>query len=422
MKPSYVLFLLGHVGLLLISSADSKCLAADQHSILQVSTEFSGGSGDVEKIDQETRVIRLHPTHYRDQGWACWWFIKVSGVKPGETMTLDVGGGVWATPDQCVFSTDGQSWKQTSLGTRSEKGRIVYQQKIDSDQAWFAWGPPFVSTDAKNLVTEAASKCRWATPFLLATTREGHDTPAIRIREPGVDDANRKGIWIQARQHAWEAGSSWVCKGVLDWLISDDPEAAALRQCSDIVVVPIMDIDHVEQGAGGKGAIPQDHNRDWSDHPHWRSVEAAQKMILEMNSTAQFEIFIDLHNPDAQSKKPFFFTAPEEILTEQGKQNLARFLGIARKEMKAPLAFIGEVRESGSKYDQKWEVISKNWVARKCQPGVVAITLETAWNTPDSNVGGYQHVGKGLAKTISQYVLTKTDPQTKRAEPVSGNP
>ena len=43
---------------------------------------------------------------------------------------------------------------------------------------------------------------------------------------------------------------------------------AAMRAYgAEIVLVPIMDIDNAATGNGGKDALPQDHNRDWSDQP-----------------------------------------------------------------------------------------------------------------------------------------------------------
>jgi len=393
---------------LLTAGSQARSEAPKSDALLAVHANFSGGSGDVEQIDQKSRSIRFQPTSYRDQGWACWWFIHVTGIQPGEVLTLDVGGGVWATPDRCFFRVSGGDWLQSSPGVRSvsDKNRMVYQVKVDATEAWFAWGPPYLAADAQRLVDQAAKKADWVTAFNLSTTRFDRPTPALRIREPGVADEHRKGIWIQARQHAWESGSSWVCEGVVDWILSDHPDAVQLRRQSDIVIVPIMDIDHVEQGAGGKGAVPQDHNRDWTDRPHWRSVEAAQSLILEMDQVGDFQVFIDLHNPDAKSRHPFFFVAPAEIMSEGAKENLKRFVTIASRRMTPPLEFQGQVRESGAQYDKGWRAISKNWVTERCRPGVVAVTLETSWNTPDSHPDGYQHVGRGLAQAVAEYVLT----------------
>jgi murein tripeptide amidase MpaA len=73
------------------------------------------------------------------------------------------------------------------------------------------------------------------------------------------------GIWIQARQHAWESGSGWVARGLVEWLLGEDADASWLRLHAELFVVPIMDVDNAATGNGGKEADPRDHNRDWDD-------------------------------------------------------------------------------------------------------------------------------------------------------------
>lgn len=370
---------------------------------LAVHIDFPGGSAVVEDIDQEARKIKILPSDHPQRGWRCWWYIHITGIEPGETITLDVGGGVWATPDQATFSTDGKHWRHTAPGKRSER-RIVFQQKIDAKEAWFAWGPPFVPEDARRLVEQAAARCEGAEAFNLCQTRGGRETPALKLSPPDGKKP-RFGVWIQARQHAWESGSSWVCEGVTQWITSDDALARKLRDQALIVIVPVMDIDNVAIGAGGKNQQPQDHNRDWTDTPHWRAVAAAQQAITQMDQNKTFDIFIDLHNPGANDREPFFFAAPKELLKPVGQENLDRFVAIAKEQMQGPLAFRGRVRETGANYDRAWQTISKNWVALHTRPHVVALTLETSWNTPDSTTEGYQGIGQGLARTIAQFLL-----------------
>jgi hypothetical protein len=372
---------------------------------LRVDVGFPGGSGQVQQIDQDARLIRLSPTAHKDRGWVCWWYVKVTGITPGETLTLDVGDAPWATPDRAAFSTDNTTWQQTASGRREGK-RIVYQQKIDAAEAWFAWGPPLVPADAQQLVAWAAEQCEHAEAFQLCRTREDRPVPALRIREPGVKDEERRGIWIQARQHAWESGSSWVCRGMIEWLVSDDPRAQSLRRQSLITVVPIMDIDNVAIGAGGKNQVPQDHNRDWTDQPHWRSVTAAMAQIKQQDQASRFDLFIDLHNPGADSKNPFYFVTPRELLSDVGRRNLDRFLAASQADITGPLAYKGEVRESGANYDPNWKNISKNWVSFNTRDHVVAVTLETAWNTPSSTTEGYRTVGRQLGMAVERYFRT----------------
>ncbi len=375
---------------------------------LSVHIDFSGGSALVESIDQEKHIIRLMPSDYPELGFRCWWYFRLEGLDAGETLTLDVGDAPWATPDQATVSIDGQkTWHHTKKGKREGK-RISYQYTVKGDGPhWFAWGPPFVLSDANRLVQEASKKGGdWATPFILTKSRKGHGVPSIRIREgknPPI------GIWVHARQHAWESGSSWVCRGFLEWLVS--PEGAALRKQAEIVVTPIMDIDNVELGAGGKNQKPWDHNRDWREKPHWPEVAAAQKEIAVMHKDGRFHLFIDLHNPGANDKDTYFYITPRDILSAKGGENLTAFSANVQEFVTGPIPFRGRLSESGPRYDPaNWKYISKNWVSNLTHDtGAVAVTIETPWNTLGSESDGYRMVGRQIGLAVEKYVKILTD-------------
>jgi len=400
----------------LISAALSFAIPAAAAPPLEVSTDFEGGSARVEEIDQQDRLVRIVPTPHPDRGWQCWWHFKLSGIEPGETVTLDVGNGSWATPDRAAVSLDGRRWTQTDPGRRDGK-RIVYRHRVDAGEAYFAWGPPFTPSDAAALVERLADENPCATAFNLCTTRAGRPTPALRIAEPGTPDAQRRGVWVQARQHAWESGSSWVLRGLLEWLVSDDARAASLRRTAEITLVPVMDVDNTALGAGGKDQKPHDHNRDWSDEPHWHSVAAATARIEKLDAAGRFDLFIDLHNPGAGSRRPFFYIPPDDLLSDLGRANLARFLDAARAEMTGPLAVEDKAKVTGANYDKRWQRISKNWVVSHTAGHVVAVTLETAWNTPHSTTAGYQTVGLQLGRAVELYL--RTNPRQPPAEAAS---
>jgi hypothetical protein len=375
---------------------------------LVVSSDFAGGSAKVVAIDQARRSIEVRPADHPERGWACWWYLKLSGMTPGETISLTVGEAPWATPDRATYSLDGCTWKQTPLGRR-DGARVIYTHKAEAAETLFAWGPPFLPSDGQELVDETAKKSPHAKVIELCRTLGDRPVPALVVRQanPEIDakDAkeHRRGIWIQARQHAWESGSSWVCRGLVAWLVSDDPRAESLRKHSQITIVPIMDVDNVLIGAGGKEEKPHDHNRDWSDTPHFPAVREAMKRIKEMDAAGRFDLFVDLHNPDAGTQEPFFYITPRELLADQGRASLDQFLACARMDMTGPLAFAGQTRESGPNYDKLWRNISKNWVSTHTREHVVALTLETPWNTPQSTVDGYRAVGAQLGLSIERY-------------------
>lgn len=377
-------------------------LAGRPATDLRVAADFPGGSAQVESIDAAVRTIRVRPAAHPDRGWACWWYFKAEGLSPGEVVTIDVGGGVWATPDRAAMSADGRAWRQTPPGERHEKGRIRYRVEAPGPEVWFAGGPPFVLADAREAVEAAARACPdGARAFELCRSREGRPVPAVLV---GPASGAREAVWIQARQHAWESGSSWVARGFLEWLTSDDARARALRERAEVVVVPVMDADNVECGAGGKEQKPQDHNRDWGDDPHWPEVRAAQAELARRIGEGRLALFADLHNPGAGSREPYFYVPPRDLLGEEGRAGLEAFLAAARAEMTGPLRFSGRVEESGPGYHPQWERISKNWVTRRSAGRVPAVTLETAWNTPYSTAEGYRRVGRELGLAVERYL------------------
>ncbi len=383
-----------------LSGCATQQLTPEGKPMLRVDSDFPGGSAQVLTIDQTNRVVHLNPVAYPDKGWDCWWYFRLNGIQPGETVTLDVGKSVWSTPDQAMFSLDDKSWQHTPPGERNRM-RIVYRQQIDAKRAWFAWGPPFTKKHARALVSKAAASSRHAHSHTPIKSRGGHGVPLVAFAEPPIE--GKPGVHIQARQHAWESGSSWVAQGLAEWLSSNDPRAATLRRKVNISLVPIMDMDSVEMGAGGKSQKPQDHNRDWSDNPHWPEVRATQNAIRKADAKGMFDLFIDLHNPGARDRNPYFYIPPKELLSDKGKQNLDRFIACAKTEITGPLTFLGKTIESGRSYDPNWDKISKNWVAKNTSEHVVAVTLETSWNTPHSTQVGYKQVGRELGMAIERY-------------------
>jgi hypothetical protein len=385
-----------------------------------VVTDFEGASAKVHSLDQAAKTVRIAPGGDPARGWPCWWYLRVDGLAKGDKLTLEitptdaplVGPGKnrgkplapgWCQPTRASISHDGKKWRQSEPG-RARDGTMSYAVESYGDSLWLAWGPPFTPKDSARLVESLAKGCRGAEALELCKSNGGLPCPALRLKAGDRPDEKRLGIWIQARQHAWESGSSWVCRGASEWLAGEDARAAALREKTEITIVPIMDIDSTATGNGGKECLPQDHNRDWTDQPHHAEVAAAQKHLRRLGDEKRLALFIDLHNPGPSDKQPFFYCCPENTLTDLGRRNLDRFLTICRGEMNGPLDLSDKPRTSGPSYDPLWQQMSKNWVAAHAPPHAVAVTLETAWNTPDSTTDGYRRLGEQLAQAIEKYL------------------
>ena len=385
---------------------------------LRVSTDFPGGSAEILEVDAQQRKIHVQPALQWEHGWPCWWYFRMDGLVQGEkyeiTVTAnprpyrrqEVLGHDWLQPDRAAISTDDKSWQQTSECRREQNGKAIYQFEATNPQMWLAWGPPFILSHAIEILTEADQKIENAERFVLAKTRNGRDVPAIRIGGGSKIHPAKYGVWIQARQHAWEAGSSWVGRGFFKWITSDDPAAVTLRNQATIYYVPIMDVDRVTAGEGGKNSVPRDHNRDWDDNPFYPAVAAAQQHLAELYQAHQLDVFIDLHNPGAGEKQPYFFGPYYfEKLPAISQRNYNQWLELAKQSINGPLKLESKYFiTSYVKDDEELNRMSSNWVRNHTGPKMLAVTLETAWNTPHSTQTGYQIVGRQLGETLAKYL------------------
>ena len=213
-------------------------------------------------------------------------------------------------PTQAAFSIDGETWLHTEKGTRQDEW-MIYTLKPEAASVFVAWGPPYTPSTAPKFVRAMSEKSPHAKATELCRSRGDRAVPMLHIQEGERTPEQRFGVWVQARQHAWESGLSWVAQGFAEWLLSDATDAAWLRQHAEIFIVPIMDVDNTATGNGGKDAQPQDHNRDWSAQPHWNEIIAAQRKVGDLIAAGRMDVFLDLHNPAPDDPTLFDILSPE---------------------------------------------------------------------------------------------------------------
>ena len=351
------------------------------------------------------------------RGWPCWWYFRVDGITPGETITLRLRGStaavekqkplsaVWAMPDHAAYSIDGETWLHTEKGQRQDEW-MLYTLKPDAASVFVAWGPPYTPSTAAKFVRDMSQKSPHAKATELCRSRENRPVPMLHVQEGERIGKQRFGVWVQARQHAWESGSSWVAQGFGEWLLSDDDDAAWLRQHAEVFIIPVMDVDNTATGNGGKDALPQDHNRDWSPDPHWNEIIAAQRMIGGLIDEGRMDVFLDLHNP-APGDPSFFYVLPSEMLKDPMVSLRDRFIDLAYKrisQIKPLIPMSNKPKVTGASYHPLWRQISANWVSMNGNPHTVSLCLETIWNYKNSTTTGYRAVGANLAASVREYL------------------
>jgi hypothetical protein len=345
----------------------------------KVQADFPGGAVKVLAVDPAAGVIKFQPPDIPGGGWKVWWFFKVTGIEAGRTIRLEGPGP--ATP---VVSLDGKSWRFMS----AKAG-----QRIDGPEAYFAWYVPFLPADSDALLARAVKACPHAKRFDLCRSEDDIPVAGLRVSEPGVPQAERLGIWVQARQHAWEVGGSWTAAGLAEWLVGDDPKAADLRRRAAVTIIPIMDVDSVVKGRGGKDQKPHDHNRDWSDRPHWRAVAAAQAELKALDAAGRLHVFLDLHDPGYGGGLQIFCNQFSRM-TGLRKANTERLINLFLDENKA----LGDswpckgVNEAGYLTGKPAAGL---WIRATCREHVVSFTPEIPVGPPPGHSAAKAGAGPG---------------------------
>lgn len=383
-------------------------------SSISVHSDFEGGNVEVVRIDPASQTLRIKPALIEGRGWPCWWSMRIDGLKPGTELVLEVQAQTrpfrektvlansWCQPTHAWFSEDGgMNWSATPAGTLDSEKVMIYQVPVTRPVLNIAWGPPFVASDAERLLRSIAERLPESKRFELSRSRGGRSVNGIRI---GAENARRQ-VWVNARHHAWESGGSQVGRGFIEWIASDNPAAVGLRKETCIHFIPIIDVDNVALGAGGKDAQPRDHNRDWADNPIYPEIAAAQKMIRSIHDTHGLDVYIDLHNPGASD--PVFFYGPFGYDQLQGilRKNYQRWIELAAVNIREPVPVRPEYRlASYVATEEERGRMSSGWVRNCIGDGGISLTLETGWNNKAMSVQGYGSIGAGLGMTLAKYL------------------
>ncbi len=426
MKPKLILCLALVLSGILLDCSTTVLNAAPQ---LQVSSDFPGGSAKVLSIDPASNTIRITPAGDPKRGWPCWWYFRLDGVDTNQPVVLEVTAnqGVvqngapdktrklpadYSLPAYAAFSTDGTNWEHTAKGER-QGDRTIYHINASTSTLWLAWGPPFTLKDADQSIQKTCDLCPYAKSFVLAHTRGGRPVPGVRISQPGAADGTRFSVWIQARQHAWESGSSWVARGFAEWLVSNDPAAESLRKKADIVIIPVMDVDSVETGQGGKEQIPHDQDEDWVGTPYFPEVGAGMRSLSALAKADRLDLFLDLHNPGPNARDIEFYLPPVPLLFPERVANDDNFFKIVQEQMTGSIKFNGRIGPNSQTYDPAVNRVVDGWVGAQSRPHVVSLTMETPWNLSASTQGGYLKVGAQLGRSIDLYLQPTIRSNTK---------
>ena len=252
------------------------------------------------------------PASTRCSPYTNWAYFSVDNVSTTEPTTLLTLSKAWLSAPFFSYADgdDGTDWHRCQNST---SGRTV--QQFDQPLVYIAFSIPYVQRQRSRLFRDLRGLSSGARvdEFTLTTSEAGHAVTGVNISSSASSSGQERVlIWMHARQHAWESGSSWALDGVARFAASAN--GSALRALADVIIIPIMDIDNAVVGGCGKDQEPVDFNRDWCqagrvEHngagdpfnctTQWKAVQASIDLLGAAMSSGLYSdlVFVDSHSP-----------------------------------------------------------------------------------------------------------------------------
>lgn len=286
---------------------------------VRFNTAFESGSlGKIEKLGEtEFRVHLKGQQDARGRNRQATWFLFRMDDVSGREVTLHLASwkgeyndrparsptGEWFRP---VFSVDGVAWQHVAEATWDEgRDEITLTLRPQGDILWVAHVPPYSYARLESMLTEIRGLPQ-ARVEVIGKSVLGRDLHQVTITNLARPDSGKKVIWMQARQHAWEAGTSFLLEGALRCVLSDDPGAQKLRDENIFIFIPMINPDSVVLGEVRFNVNGFDPNRQWDEvdlrDSRWleRNPEIwyVKKAILAQQARQPIAIALNLHNTE----------------------------------------------------------------------------------------------------------------------------
>ncbi len=353
--------------------------AADDDSF-RIDSAFPGGNIQVEGISGDTVNLR---TDLRDTK-AAWfyWYFQVSGAA-GRTLTFNFAQGKPVGVRGPAVSTDqGKNWNWLGTDHADDKS-FTYAFPASADKIRFSFGMPYTQTNLDAFLDGLGDESALSRE-VLCKSRKGRDVERLRIGR--IHGEPRHRVLVTARSHACEMMMSYTVEGIIRAALAKDARGAWFRENVEMVVIPFVDKDGVEEGDQGKYREPHDHNRDYDPGGLYPETQALLRTIPAW-AGGKLKIALDLHCPHIRGEvNEKIYLVGHQSPAMAAEQTV--FSELLEKHRKGPLPYkvsgnvpFGTSWNNANNY--KAGTNGSRWAA-----SIPGIDLAATFELPYANAGG----------------------------------
>jgi murein tripeptide amidase MpaA len=373
---------------------------------MNIYSKFDGGAIEVVGGDARTGHLQVNIrkdfTTDPDCNFRQWFFFRVQGAQ-NRSLRIDFLNAAqttyprgWQGYRVCA-SYDCIDWFR--IPTSFDGGVMSVTHVPERETLFLAYFEPYSRERHLALLAEA-QRSPLARISVLGKTIDANDLHLVTIGEPAAD---RKNVWVIARQHPGETMAEWFVEGLLQRLLdAADPVACRALERAVFRIVPNMNPDGSERGNLRSNAAGANLNREWLEPSMERSPEVFQ-VRREMHTTG-VDLFLDVHGDE---NLPYIFVAGCEMLPGFTVADAARQKEFSEQLKRASPDFQDVHGYSPDKYHADALKLASKYVGHTF--GCLSLTLEMPFkdnaNLPDERVGWNGGRSRKLGAAVLQPIL-----------------
>jgi len=371
---------------------------------LKIDCDFPGGNIIVDNILNDT-VLLHQDLRDTSHDWFYWCFRLrgAEGLKLHFNFTQSRAIGVRGP---AISYNAGITWEWLGIDCVHEN-TFVFTVPSDQPEVRLSFAMPYQESDWLRFISRFTENTLLSRHALCKTSKE-RNVEYIVLGKPDTEPQHR--LVITCRHHCCEMMVNYALEGIIQWMLeSDDNNAGWLRDNVQMLIIPFVDKDGVEDGDQGKDRKPRDHGRDYDENGIYASTRAIQD-LLPVWGNGLLRVCMDLHCPwisGRHNEEIYLVGSVNDRIAKEEK----RFSKIMESTTIDSLPFRAEDYLA---YGTEWNTGTNyangksftRWAADL--PGVM---MASAIEIPYANIGGKEanrsslvELGKNIGMALAQYL------------------
>lgn len=293
---------------------------------MYINSEFDGGNIRCSDCSNPASV-ELEIVNDNNSEFFQWFYFRAANVG-GQACVFNVKNAADAAyPDgwrnyRAVASYDRQFWFR--VPTEFDGSTLSIKHTPEYNSVYYAYFAPYSMEQHADMIGEAIGSplCELT---VLGQTLDGQDMDLLTVGEPS---AEKKSIWVIARQHPGETMAEWWMEGFLDRLLDEtDAVSRELLKHAVFYVVPNMNPDGGKRGHLRTNAAGANLNREWVTSTMEQSPEVF--LVRQKMHETGVDLSLDVHGDEALAYNFIAgtngipdWTSKQEQMLEKYKSNL----------------------------------------------------------------------------------------------------